>query len=44
MGEFGGRICTYYSKIPNVCQDLIYLDGPNQFSPKGNIRDFNKPS
>ena len=40
MGEFGGRICTYYSKMPNVCPDLIYLDGPNQFSPKGNIRGF----
>jgi hypothetical protein len=38
MGVFNGRVCTYYSTLPNVCPDVIYLDGPDQFSSKGNIR------
>ena len=38
MGTFNDRICTYYSKMPNICPDFIYLDGPDQFSPKGEIR------
>jgi len=35
MGTFRGLICTYYRKIPNICPDLIYLDGPHQFSVRG---------
>lgn len=38
MSCFNGRACTYYDPIPNVCPDLIYLDGPDQFSPNGDIR------
>lgn len=38
MGTFNGRACTYYDPLPNLCPDLIYLDGPDQFSPIGNIR------
>ena len=38
VSEFNNRICTYYEKIPNICPDLIYLDAPDQFSTKGNIR------
>lgn len=38
MGIFNGRICTFYKKIPNICPDFIYLDGPDQFSVKGFIR------
>ena len=38
MGTFNDRVCTFYKKIPNVTPDLIYLDGPDQFSPKGHIR------
>lgn len=38
MGTFLGRACTYYSSLPNVCPDLIYLDGPDQFSVLGDIR------
>lgn len=38
MGTFNGRVCTYYTKLPNICPSLIYLDGPDQFSPKGDIR------
>lgn len=35
---FGDRVCTYYDPVPNICPDLIYLDGPDQFSPEGSIR------
>ena len=38
MGEFQGRVCTYYDPIPNICPDFIYLDGPDQFSPVGSVR------
>ena len=36
--QFNGKICTFYTNIPNICPDLIYLDGPDQFSPEGDIR------
>ena len=36
--EFCGRICTYYERLPNISPDLIYLDGPDQYSPVGEIR------
>jgi hypothetical protein len=35
---FSGRICTMYKKLPNICPDFIYLDGPDQYSVTGNIR------
>lgn len=38
VSTFNDRICTFYDKVPNICPDFIYLDGPDQFSPKGNIR------
>jgi len=38
VGTFLGKVCTYYSNIPNVCPDIIYLDGPDQFSPTGNVK------
>lgn len=38
MGTFNDRACTFYKKLPNVCPDFIYLDGPDQFSVKGSIR------
>ena len=38
MSEFCGRICTFYENLPNISPDLIYLDGPDQFSPIGDIR------
>jgi hypothetical protein len=37
MGTFEGQICTFYDTIPNISPDLIYLDGPSQFTPTGNI-------
>ncbi|MBK16585.1 MAG: hypothetical protein CMK49_01020 [Prochlorococcus sp. SP3034] len=36
--EFAGKICTLYENLPNISPDLIYLDGPDQFSAKGEIR------
>ena len=38
ISTFNGRICTMYKKIPNICPDFIYLDAPDQYSPKGNVR------
>lgn len=35
---FNDRVCTYYDPIPNFSPDLIYLDGPDQFSPTGDVR------
>ena len=35
---FSDRVCTYYELMPNICPDLIYLDGPDQYSPEGDLR------
>jgi hypothetical protein len=37
MGKFNDRICTYYSKLPNISPDFIYLDGPDQHTVSGDI-------
>jgi hypothetical protein len=37
IGAFNNRICHYYNAIPNVCPDLIYLDGPFQHDVEGEI-------
>lgn len=37
MTTFNGRICTEYETMPNVCPDLIYLDGPDQHSVQADI-------
>lgn len=41
ISTFNGRICTYFEDSPNICPDLIYLDGPDQFSPVGDVRGIN---
>ena len=33
-----------YKKIPNVCPDLIYLDGPDQFAVANDIRGISTAS
>jgi hypothetical protein len=38
MGTFNDRICTYYEVLPNICPDLIYLDGPDLHSTEGTVR------
>jgi hypothetical protein len=37
MTTFNDRICMLFDKIPNICPDLIYIDGPSQFGVKGNV-------
>tara|TARA_S200000501_G_C20849590_1_gene755133 strand:+ start:1978 stop:2766 length:789 start_codon:yes stop_codon:yes gene_type:complete len=34
---FQGRICGKSDKLPNICPDFIYVDGPNPKSIKGSI-------
>ena len=41
ISKFQDKLCTYYSSLPNISPDLIYLDGPDQFSAKGNLRGLN---
>lgn len=45
VGTFRDRICHYYTKIPNILPDFIYLDGPDPAHANGNIRGihFNHP-
>lgn len=38
VSTLNGRVCTFFDDLPNVCPDLIYLDGPDQFSPVGSVR------
>jgi hypothetical protein len=38
VSTFNGRVCTYFENLPNICPDFIYLDGPDQFSPTGDVR------
>ena len=35
---YNDKVCTFYERLPNICPDLIYLDGPDQFSSFGDIR------
>ena len=41
VSTFNSRVCTYYDGVPNICPDLIYLDGPDQSSPTGSVRGIN---
>ena len=38
MGTFNGRICSYYDRLPNICPDFVYLDGPSQMNAQGDVR------
>ncbi len=38
MTTFNGRVCTAYRQLPDVCPDLIYLDGPGQYGVLGAVR------
>jgi hypothetical protein len=44
MSTFNGRACTLYDTIPNVCPDLIYLDGPDQFAVEGEVHGISTRS
>lgn len=38
------KICTLFETLPNVCPDLILLDGPGQFSARGDINGIHTRS
>lgn len=44
MTTFNSRLCTMYKKLPNICPDLIYLDGPDLFTVKNDIRGISTAS
>lgn len=44
MTTFNGRACTLYARIPDICPDLIYLDGPDQFSVEGDVHGISTRS
>jgi len=37
MSTLNSKICTLYEKLPNICPDFIYLDGPGQYDPINSI-------
>lgn len=39
IDDFNSRPATFYSKIPNIHPDLIYIDGPSQYGI-GNLDKF----
>jgi hypothetical protein len=41
IGTFNGQLCHYYTKIPNVIADFIYLDGPDPKAVQGEINGLN---
>jgi hypothetical protein len=44
MTTFNGRACTMYSQLPNICPDLIYIDAPDQFNIRGDVRGISTAS
>lgn len=44
MTTFNGRACTMYKKLPNICPDLIYLDGPDLFAVTNDVRGISTRS
>jgi hypothetical protein len=44
MTTFNGRACTMYQRLPNICPDFIYLDAPDQFSIRGEVRGISTDS
>jgi hypothetical protein len=37
IGLWRDQICHYYDKMPDICPDFIYLDGPDPSAVKGSI-------
>jgi hypothetical protein len=44
MTTFNGRACTLYKKLPNICPDLIYLDGPDHMSALNDVHGISTAS
>lgn len=36
-GTFGGRMCHFYARLPDVVPDLVYLDGPDPADVSGDV-------
>ncbi|HDY89674.1 MAG TPA: hypothetical protein ENH82_16370 [bacterium] len=36
-GTFNGQLCSYYSMLPDILPDFIYMDGPDQHVVSGNV-------
>jgi hypothetical protein len=37
IGTFNDRLCHYYTDLPDVVPDFVYLDGPHPKQVKGNV-------
>lgn len=37
IGTFNGQLCHYYTNLPDIIAEFIYLDGPSAKDVKGNI-------
>lgn len=37
IGIFCDRVCHFYDRLPNICPDFIYLDGPSSQDVHGEI-------
>lgn len=37
IGTYNGQICHYYSTLPDIVPDFVYLDGPHPKEVKGNV-------
>ncbi len=44
MTTFNGRACTMYDRIPNICPDLLYLDGPDQYCVGNDVHGISTAS
>jgi len=40
MSTFNNRMCNFYDKLPVINPQLIYIDGPDPSTIKGNINGF----
>jgi hypothetical protein len=38
ISEFNKRICHFFTKMPNIVPDFIYVDGPAAYDVQGTIR------
>ena len=45
VGQFGGRVCSFYDNVPELVADLVYIDGPSQYASthQEGIFDTGKP-
>lgn len=41
ISTFNGQLCHFYTKIPNIIPDFIYLDGPSPKDVEGDINGLN---